>query len=125
MSLRSRVRRLADRFGPPPKSCPELSGEERAKRLESWISGQTYNRGIFDADPEFRPAWSRYHDHWQTYWHVRAPLGAVWHKREGPDFEAARRNVVAVMVRALRLQPSPVRVLAKVLGRTIPELSVP
>jgi hypothetical protein len=120
MSLRSRVRRLADRFGPPPEPRPELSGEERAKRLADWISGQTYNRGIFDADPEFRPAWSRYHDLWQTYRHVKAPLGAVWRKRQDLDFEVARRNVVAIMVRALRVQPSPACVVAKILERTIP-----
>jgi hypothetical protein len=125
MSLRSRVRRLADRFGQPPEPRPELSGEERSKRLASWISGQTYNRGIFDADSEFRPAWSRYQSLWSAHNCGRSPPTAVWIKGRQPDFEEARRRVVEIMVRVLRLQPSPVRVLAKVLGRTIPEPSVP
>jgi hypothetical protein len=66
MSLGARLHPLAKRLGPPPEPSPELSEEGRANRLASWISGQTYNRGIFDADFEFRPAWSHYHELWQT-----------------------------------------------------------
>jgi hypothetical protein len=119
MSLRSRVRRLADRFGPPPEPRPELSWEERTERLAEWISGQTYNRGIFDVDSEFRPAWSRYHHLWQTYTLGLSPLNAIWIRREQPDFEEARRQMVGIMVRVLRQEPSPVRVVAKILERTI------
>jgi hypothetical protein len=92
MSPRSRVRRLTDRFGPQPAPIPELTHEERINRLLCWIGNQTYNRGIFDADPEFRPAWSHYHDLWRTYTHAWCPLTAVWVTWQQPDFEAARRR---------------------------------
>jgi hypothetical protein len=119
MSLQSRLRRLTERLGAAPAASTELSPEERMKRLEWWISGQTYNRGVLDTDPEFRPAWSHYHDLWQADRQGRFPLDAVWLTRKQPDFEAARCRVVGIMVRVLRLQPSPVCVIAEILERTI------
>jgi hypothetical protein len=53
MSLKSRLRRLAERFGPPPEPILELSAEEAMQRLEWRIGDQTYNCGMFDADPQF------------------------------------------------------------------------
>jgi hypothetical protein len=119
MTMRARLRRVREMLGPPPEPAPELSHEERLQGTVWWLDGQTYNRGIFDADPEFRPAWSRYHDLWSANIHGRSPLAAVWVRWRQPDLEEARRRVVEIMVRVLRLQPSPVRVLAKVLGRSI------
>jgi hypothetical protein len=100
-----------------------MAHEERMRRLECWIGNQTYNRGIFDVDAEFRPAWSHYHDLWRTYSHAWCPLTAVWVRWQQPDFEAARRRVVEIMIRVARLQPSPVHVVAKVLARTVPDAS--
>jgi hypothetical protein len=53
MSLKSRLRRLAVQLGPPPAALDPLSPQEAMQRLEWWIGNQTYNRGIFDADPQF------------------------------------------------------------------------
>jgi len=33
-----------------------MSSKELLQRLEWWIEKETYNPGIFDSDPEFRPA---------------------------------------------------------------------
>jgi hypothetical protein len=119
MKLRTRLRRLEKQVGPPPPEAPPLTTEALPDRIPGWLPGQTYNHGIFDDDPEFRPAWSRYHHLWEKYTQGWSPLQAVWMLREQPDFEDARRRVVAVMVRVLRQQASPFRVLAEVLGLAI------
>src|SRR5262245_41091962 len=80
-----------------------------------------YNRGIFDNDPEFPPAWSRYHRLREIYTQRWWPLHAVWLVRERADFEEARQRVLAIIVRVLRKEASPFRVLAEVLGQTAPE----
>jgi hypothetical protein len=102
-------------MGPPPPPQPPLSTRELVQRIEWWLDDETYNRGIFDADPEFRPAWSHYHDLWQTYTLGYSPLEAVWLRRAEPDFEEARRRVVEIMMRVARLQPSPINALPEIL----------
>jgi hypothetical protein len=67
-----------------------------------------------------RLSWSRYHSLWSAHNCGRSPLTAIWLKVRQPDFEEARRRVVGIVVRVLRLQRSPVRVLARILERTIP-----
>src|SRR5438034_11292407 len=42
-------------------------------------------------------------------------LHSVWLVREQPDFEEARRRVLAVMIRVLEQQPAPTRELAALL----------
>jgi hypothetical protein len=125
MSLRTRLRQLERSVGPPPAPLPELTPEEIEQRLRWWLGGQTYNRGVFDAEPEFRPAWSHYHRLWEIYTQGWSPLQAVWLAREQPDFEEARRRVVAIMLRVLRQQPAPARVLAAVLEVMVPEPAYP
>jgi hypothetical protein len=92
-----------------------MSPKEMVQRLVWWFEKETYNRGIFDSDPEFRPAWSHYHHLWQTYTHGHSPLGAVWLRRAEPDFEEARRRVVDIINRVARLQPSPVNWFPEIL----------
>jgi hypothetical protein len=67
MSLRTRLHRLEVRLGPPSDPTPLPTTEELVKRLEWWLGGQTYNRGVFDDDPNFRPAWSRYQRLWEIH----------------------------------------------------------
>jgi hypothetical protein len=110
---------MVERLGPPEPPRPPMSTQDLLLRLGRWIGDETYNRGIFDSDPGFRPAWSHYHELWQRYTFAYSPLEAVWLKRAEPDFDEARRRVVEIMIRVARLQPSPVRVLAKILERTI------
>jgi hypothetical protein len=121
MRLRLRLGRLEQRVGPPPAPQPLPSVEELDRGLRAWVRGQTYNRGVFDADPEFRPAWSRYHQLWEVHTGGYSPLQAVWLARPEPEFEAARRRVVAVMVRLLERQPEPLRSLGVLLASAIPE----
>ena len=59
MRLRTRLHRLEERLRPPSAPAPPKT-EELAKGLEWWLGEQTYNRGVFDGDPTFRPAWSHY-----------------------------------------------------------------
>ena len=120
MSLRRRLGRLEERVGPPPAPAPAWSPEERRRRLEAWVREQTYHRGVFDADPEFRPAWSCYHRLWEVHTRGYSSLQAVWLVRQPPEFEESRRRVVAVMVRVLERQPPPLRALAAVLGHAVP-----
>jgi hypothetical protein len=115
MSLRIRLLRLAKRFGPPRPPRPPMSAQELLEGIQRLIGDETYNRGIFDSDPEFRPTWSHYHDLWQTYTHGYLPLEAVWLRRTEPDFEEARRRVVEIIIRVASLQPSPVNALAEIL----------
>jgi hypothetical protein len=102
-------------MGPPPPPQPPLSTKELVQRIEWWLEDEAHNRGIFDADPEFRPAWSHYHDLWQSYTHGYSPLAAVWLRRAEPDFEEARRRVVEIMMRVARKQLSPVKELPEIL----------
>jgi hypothetical protein len=129
MSLRRRLGRLEERLGPPPEPEPPLSPEEvdaeLEARLQEWIGAETYNRGVFDTDPEFRPAWSRYHRLWEVHTRGYSPLQAVWLPREGPEFEAARRQVVCVMVRVLEQQPEPLRSVGVLLASSVPAGPVP
>src|SRR5207249_3369557 len=90
MTLRRRLLRLEGRAGPEPEPAPPLTPEEFKQRVERWVGAQTYNRGIFDADPEFRPAWSRYHRLWEVHTGGYSSLQAVWLPRQPAEFEAAR-----------------------------------
>jgi hypothetical protein len=129
MSLRRRLGRLEERLGPPPEPEPPLSPEELDAALEAqlreWIGAETYNRGLFDADPEFRPAWSRYHRLWEVHARGHSPLEAVWLPGEQPEFEAARRRAVAVMARVLEQQPEPLRWLGPALASSVPQDPAP
>src|SRR5438046_1938972 len=83
----------------PPRQ--QLTDQELEQRPEWWIGQQTYNRGVFDADPEFRPAWSRYHQLWAVHLYepgTSPPLAAVWLPRQAAEFEEARRRVLALMI---------------------------
>jgi hypothetical protein len=118
MKLRARLLRLEKEVGPAPAPPPELTAAEWAPRIEGWLGKQTYGRGTFDADPEFRPAWSHNHRLGEIHTQGWSPLHAVWIVREQPDFEEARRQVVPIMARVLRRQPLPFRALAEALERT-------
>jgi hypothetical protein len=102
MKLRTRLHRLEDRLGPP--SYPTLlpTTEELVKRLEWWLGGQTYNRGVFDGDPAFRPAWSRYYRLWAIHTGGYSLLHAVWLPREPADFEEVRQAVLPITGRVLQ-----------------------
>jgi hypothetical protein len=113
--MRTCLQRLEKQVGPPPPEEPLLTTEALLDRILGWLQGQTYNRGIFDGDPEFRPAWSRYHRLWEKYTQGWSPLHTVWMLREQPDFEESRRRVVSIMVRVLRRQPQPFCILAEVI----------
>ena len=96
----------------------QLTDQELEQRLQWWISQQTYNQGVFDADPEFRPAWSRYHRLWEVHLYDpdgTPPLAAVWLPRQAAEFEEARRGVLAVMIAELRAQPGPDELLGRLL----------
>src|SRR5258707_548714 len=99
--LAGRARRpLPPAPGSPPAPSPELTDEELGQRLQWWIGQHTYNRGVFDTDPALRPAWSRYHAPWQVHLYDPGgspPLNAVWVPRRAAEFEAARRQVLAIM----------------------------
>jgi hypothetical protein len=115
VKLRSRLRRLEKEVGPLPDPPRALTPEELVQRLLWWLQGQTYGLGVFDDDPEFRPAWSRYHRLWEVHTQGWSPLHAVWLVREQPDFEEARWRVVPIMIRLLRQQPSRFRGITKLL----------
>jgi hypothetical protein len=121
MTLRRRLGRLEVSVGPPPTPLPPPSPEDLEQRLQEGVGEQTYNRGVFDDDPEFRPAWSHYHRLWEVHTGGYSPLQAVWLVREPEEFEAARRAVVAVMVRVLAGQPYPQRALGVLLGQSLRE----
>jgi hypothetical protein len=125
MKLRRRLGRLEVRVGPPLEPEAELSPEEVEQRLGAWLGHETYNRGLFDADPDFRPGWSHYHRVWVVHTMGYSPLGAVWLAREPAEFEEARRRVVAVMVRVLEQQPGPLQHLAELLRGSLPEELAP
>ncbi len=102
--LQIRLRRLEVRSGPPPAPATpavELTEEEIAQRVQWWLGRETYNRGIFDDDPAFRPAWSRYHELWQRHAHSFSPLHAVWLPQQPAEFEAARRAATACITVAM------------------------
>jgi hypothetical protein len=80
---------------------------------------------VFDADPELRPAWSRYHRLWGVHARGHLPPQAVWLAREQPEFEAAGRRVVAVMVRVLEQQPEPGRSIGVLLALSVPQNPAP
>ena len=97
----------------------QLTDQELEQRLQWWISQQTYNQGVFDADPEFRPAWSRYHRLWEVHLYEPGdtpPLAVVWLPRQAVEFEEARRRVLAIMIAELRKQAGPDELLGRLLA---------
>jgi hypothetical protein len=75
--------------------------------------------GVFHvagSDPNFRPAWSRYHRLWEIHTGGYSPLHAVWLPRESKEFEEARQAVLPIMGRVLLQQPRPTNLLGRALA---------
>jgi hypothetical protein len=116
MTLRSRLRRLEENLGPQPAPPPTRSLQEYVQGFLWWLDNQTYNRGVFDEDPEFRPAWSRYNEIscvWSLSPENRGqpyiPLHNIWTPRPDPVVEEARLKVLPIMQRVLRQYEGGVR----------------
>jgi hypothetical protein len=114
--MKARLQRLHDRLGPPPPPATRLTSEELVQRLEWWLGKETYNRGVFDRDPAFRPAWLRYYEVWCRHSHGWWPLHTVWRPCLHAEVDAARQEVLAIMVRILERQPRPLRFLGDLLA---------
>jgi hypothetical protein len=125
MNLRTRLHRLEERLGPPSDTPLLPTTEELVTRLEWWLGEQTYNRGVLDGDPHFRPAWSRYHRLWDIHTGGYSPLHAVWLPREPADFEEARQAVLPIMGRVLQQQPRPTTFLDRVLAALAANAKLP
>jgi hypothetical protein len=70
---------------------------------------------VFDGDPAFGPAWSRYYRLWKIHTGGFSPLHAVWLLREPADFEEARQAVLSIMGQVLKRQPRPIEFLGRLL----------
>jgi hypothetical protein len=118
-NLRARLARLEATLPDPLPEPEPLSSEEVLEGIEQFIHKATYNpAGVFDDDPEFRHAWTRYHRLWELHTGgYLGPLDAVWLRRTPEKFEEARQQVVGVMLRVLEhSHKKPLRVLGEVLA---------
>jgi hypothetical protein len=80
---------------------------------------------VFDSDPAFRPAWSRYYRLWAIHTGGYSLLHAVWLPREPADFEEARQAVLPIMGRVLQPQPRPTNLLGRVLAALAADAKLP
>jgi hypothetical protein len=113
------LRRLQERVGPPAPPRQRFTPEELVERFQLWLGRQTGGGGVFHDDPAFGPVWSHYYTLWCRHSHGWWPLHAVWKPCPHPEVEAARQEVLPIMVRVLQRQPRPVRFLGDLLGALV------